>query len=80
MHKSRVQNLVLTVLATGITVLFVVLALPEAGKARFSLLFAPFFAFVAGIGAASVLLPNIWYRHRERVMKRHAKANLLTSL
>jgi uncharacterized membrane protein YccC len=71
MHRFRVQALVVTILAIAMTVTFVVVAWREPDRSRFALLFAPLFGFASGMGALSVFLPNSWYRHRERVMKRH---------
>lgn len=73
MHKSRIVSLAWTVFAMAMTLLFIVTAWREAGAGRIALLFAPLFGFVTGIGAIAVLLPNSWYRHRERVLQRNAK-------
>jgi hypothetical protein len=74
MHKSRIETLVVTVLTVAMTFVFILRAWREPDLARMSLCFAPVFACLSGMGAIAVLLPNSWYRHRERLMKRNDHA------
>ena len=71
MHKSRFVSLVLAAAAMAMTLVFVIQALRKPDLVPTALLFAPLFGFVSGMAVLSACLPNSWYRHRERVMKRH---------
>jgi hypothetical protein len=73
MHKARIQNLVLTLLAGALTGVFVFGGLTRETPCLLWLV-AVIFSFVSGVGFVSILLSDHYYRSRERAWRlRHRK-------
>jgi hypothetical protein len=70
MHKSRKQILKIASGSFVWVVGSIICAFQEPKLVWLALIFTPMVSFLLGVCFFAVLLPDSWYRHRERIMSR----------
>ena len=73
MHRSRILLLKASVMTFTGAVGSIVCGFMEPKVVWLALMIAPAFSFIFGMSFFAVLLPNSWFRHRDRIMSRRQK-------